>query len=447
MAEFSPIITGLRPRRTRVSSFTFLNRPQETPRDDYRTTLALQQNRIAFESINSSITNLSAQVSALNSSLIGIAQEVKQTSALDQAREAQKRRQEEILAEQQLREGKESVVERKMQTSLLAPVRKVGAKAQFTLSRLGNFFMILLGGFLGNMAIQTLGALISGDKEKLEELKKKFLDNIGVVSGIFLLFSGGFGTILGSISRLTATLGGALFKNLLLRPVNALLGLVKSGAALVPGVTRSGKLTNSNAGTSAKQSRSTKPAATRAKGFAGGGIFKRLPILAGTIQGVSDIMSGESMGRTGAGLLGMGTLGVAASFMNPYAGLAVFLLGSGSASNFAKDIYEQSGIEQQFPELGTNVKDIKGGIFNIFQGMAGTQVDIQRSSNQQTPDLVSTDSQGNVTIINTESQTNGGKIVAPQKDLGRANYLPNVPSSNPENFYVMYSRVQYNVVG
>jgi hypothetical protein len=74
-------------------------------------------------------------------------------------------------------------------------------------------------------------------------------------------------------------------------------------------------------------------------------------------------------------------------------------------------------------------------------------VDIQRSSNQQTPDLVSTDSQGNVTIINTESQTNGGKIVAPQKDLGRANYLPNVPSSNPENFYVMYSRVQYNVVG
>ena len=446
MAEFSPIITGLRPRRTRVSAFTFLNRPQEKPRDDYRTTLALQQNRIAFESINSSIATLSAQVSALNTSLIGIAQEVKQTSALDQAREAQKQRQEQILAEQQLREGKESVVERKMQTSLLAPVRKVGAKAQFTLSRLGNFFMVLLGGFLGNMAIQTLGALISGDKEKLEELKKKFFDNIGIVSGLFLLFSGGFGTILGSISRLTATLGGALFKNLLLRPVNALLGLVKSGAALLPGATRSGQRNGNNAGTPAKPSKSTKPSA-KPRGFAGGGIFKRLPVLAGTIQGISDIFSGESIGRTGAGLVGMGGLGLATSFLNPYAGLAVFLLGSGSASNFAKDIYEQSGLEQQFPELGTNITDVKGGIFNIFQNMAGSQVDIQRNNNQQMPDLVSTDSQGNVTVINTESQSGGGSVVAPQRDLGRANYLPNIPSSNPDNFYVMYSRVQYNVIG
>ncbi len=77
--------------------------------------------------------------------------------------------------------------------------------------------------------------MISGDKERLEELKQKFLKNIGVVGGIFLLFSGGLTTILGYLTRLGARLGSAVFRNLLIRPVNALINLVKEG---VKGVAR-----------------------------------------------------------------------------------------------------------------------------------------------------------------------------------------------------------------
>ena len=264
MAEFSSPIAGgsLRIRRSRVSSFSFLNRPQEQQsREDFRTTLALQQNRLAFDNINSSLINLSNQVNVLSASLDGIAQRVREDSALDQAREAQKIRQEEILAEQQLKEGKESVVERKMQSSLLKPIGKIGNKARFTLGRLSNFFMILLAGFLGNIALSTISALISGDKERLEELKQKFLKNIGVVTGIFLLFSGGLTTILGYIARINVKLGSSVFRNLLLRPVNALINLVKEG---VKGVAKGLGLAPKAAATTAATTAAATTAATTA---------------------------------------------------------------------------------------------------------------------------------------------------------------------------------------
>jgi len=459
MAEFSsPIASGLRIRRSRVSSFTFLNRSQEQPREDFRTTLALQQNRLAFESINSSLINLSAQVSALSASLSTIGEQVRQTSAVEQAREAQKQRQEQILAEQQLREGKESVVERKMQNALIRPIQKVGQKAQFTLGRLANFFNILIGGFLGNLAIQTISALVTGDKEKLDQLKKKFLDNIGIVAGIFLALNGGFGFIFSILSRLTARLAGAAFRNLLIRPVQLLLDLVRNAAGnLLPGRNRRNPNRNRNRGNNtlpggggrnrpgSNTGGRTGPGGTRPRtrpqtqrprvprGRPGvGGFLNTLPFI---FQGVNDLTSGESFNSTIGGLGGLASL----LLLPPVLRLPAFIFGGGAASDLGRQVLTPT-LSKLFPQLDRNAQ---GDLIDSLEDSALGQLDINGNRNNDLPQL--RDEQGNVTIINGGSSQSGqGSIPAVSGD---ANYLPAVGSSNPDNFYVLYSQIQYNVVG
>mgnify|MGYP007000337232 len=75
------------------------------------------------------------------------------SDTLERQREAAKRNREAILAEQGLREGKESQIESRIQQALTFPVRRLAQKTQFGLSRLTNFFLILAGGWLTNTVV------------------------------------------------------------------------------------------------------------------------------------------------------------------------------------------------------------------------------------------------------------------------------------------------------
>lgn len=455
MAEFSsPIAGGLRIRRTKVSSFSFLNRSQNQQVGvDYGTTLALQQNSIAFNNINSSLVNISAQVNALSASLDGIAQRVREDSALDQAREAQKVRQEQILAEQKLREGKESVVERKMQSALLRPVRKIGNKARFTLGRLANFFMILLGGFLGNMALSTISALISGDKEKLEELKEKFLKNIGAVTGIFLLFSGGLTTILGYLTRLGARLGSAVFRNLLIRPVNALINLIKEGVKKVgTGLGLKLKKPPSKAPPAKPAPPAKKAPPTTKSGGGKNTSTSGKPASSGTFaSGIftfgTELLFGSTIGESGASASGMGAGVMAAHLLgNLVLGnrlrsiQTIIKLFSGyTASQAFRELYGQTNLNEN-PTLGTSID-----IFGAFTGDPIIKTPEIKSSNngQEVSSLKEPDTGGNVTVINNESTASAANVQK-NKNLGSANYLPSVPTALADNFFATHSQLVYN---
>ena len=52
----------------------------------------------------------------------------------------------------------------------------------------------------------------------------------------------------------------------------------------------------------------------------------------------------------------------------------------------------------------------------------------------------------NVSVVNVDGGTKGQQQDIPAA-VGEATYLPPVASSNPDNFYLMYSQIQYNVVG
>ena len=110
--------------RGRVSPYTFLGRFQQgsQQQESAQTNIAVRQNQIALSNVNNSLVRISEQVNILSLSLNNISDQIKESSVIESIKEQQKARQETILAEQQIREGKESQVERKIQTALVTIV-------------------------------------------------------------------------------------------------------------------------------------------------------------------------------------------------------------------------------------------------------------------------------------------------------------------------------------
>ena len=120
----SPIAGGIRGIRRSVSSSIFTGRAVPPPaQPDPQTTSLLSQNSLSLTNVSSQLSSISAQIGQLNGSLETIKQNLAISDQLDRQREAAKQKREAILAEQGLREGKESELERKIQTALLCPVR------------------------------------------------------------------------------------------------------------------------------------------------------------------------------------------------------------------------------------------------------------------------------------------------------------------------------------
>tara|TARA_B100000424_G_scaffold146924_1_gene111997 strand:+ start:895 stop:2535 length:1641 start_codon:yes stop_codon:yes gene_type:complete len=213
----SPIAGSLRGIRRSVSSNVFTGRavPPPVAQPDPQTTSLISQNTLALNTISGQLSNISDSVRNLNGSLGALRTNLELSDSLDRQREAAKQRREAILAEQGLREGKESELENKIQNALLSPVRKIAEKAQGFLSRLANFFFILLGGWLANTTIEFLKLLSGKNIEKFNEFKAKLGKDLLAIGAIILI--GGVG-----IKKLIS-LTGVLAANALRVTSNALI--------------------------------------------------------------------------------------------------------------------------------------------------------------------------------------------------------------------------------
>ena len=230
MAEFSsPILGGIRVARSTVSSSVFGGNPRASASSgpDPTTISILSRNELALTSVSNQIAGMSQQIMSLSASLQQIGTSIANDSALDRQRELQKQNQERILAQQQLREGKESIIEKKMQNALISPVAKIAAKARFTLDKVGKFFTILLGGWIANQSIQAIQALITRNKKRLEEIKNNVIKNLGVVGGILLAVNGGLSALAKITTRLITKITSSVVNGLFLNPVKALIKAVK----------------------------------------------------------------------------------------------------------------------------------------------------------------------------------------------------------------------------
>ena len=231
----SPLAGGLRGIRRSISSNVFGGgrRQAVQAQPDTITTNLLQQNSLSLENISAQLNNISAQVSGLNGSLLSIKENLGVSDQLERQREAAKQNREAILAEQGLREGKESQIESRIQSALTFPVRRLAEKTQFGLSRLANFFLILTGGWLTNTFINLIRASADGNIELLNQLKTALTRALAVGSGTLLALSIGFKNILRGVGFLGTSALRLGQGGLLARPFRSIARGLRTGALIL----------------------------------------------------------------------------------------------------------------------------------------------------------------------------------------------------------------------
>ena len=494
MAEYSsPISGGLNVARTSVSSRAFTGRAMAPIGPDPTTTALLSRNELGLSTVSNQLGGMAQQMNAFGATLERISFYITQDSALQRQRDAQKANQDRILAEQQLREGKESIIERKIQGALISPVTKVAAKAQFTLSRLMGFFGALLGGWLIDQGIQAIQAQAEGNTQKLEEIRDNVLKNVGLIGGIYLAIRTGLFGLINIAARITQKIGKGVLNGLFVKPVQALINATsapfKSGG---------------NKPATTAPSTSTSAPSTK------GNILSSMaaPLIGGTIDFGLDVASGEDPGRAAAGTTGAFTLSAAAAgfgkkLFGSVGGLAFGLGGYALGKGYGKSVYDSftggtnpfdfsAGSKEESAAKITPMETMMGdkkeeeskidfsqppqfGTIDLglnYTGETFADADKTKTAESVTPSTEAKTQATQATIAPLKTQQDTQSKVesvgplpepapvvippaapeptapAPSGPSGsgsEANTVPNFATSNPDNFYVLYSQVHFNV--
>ena len=419
-AAFTSFNISAPPRRP-ISSLALFQR--QSAEGDEKLAAAVKSNQTAITSINSTLASVTIQVSALNKSLVQVAEQIKQSAAIENLRMAQERKQEMMLADRNLRRGAENNLERGIQAALFAPVQRIGAKATFTLTRLVNFFNVLLGGFLVGRALNLITALVNDDKEALKKIGDTIVGQLAAAGGIFLAINGGLLIALNSLTRLATFLTQVAVSNLLIKPIRLIFNIAKglvaaiaAGASglfnnvpIAPNINPQNKKPNTNNKNRSANRLGTIFAALANFGFAaeqirqGGDPGRELT---GASGGLLSFILSQSVGRRlmASPNFGMKALGLGVQVLGPLLGYPLATTGY--------DLVTQSvGLEAISGNVSTDIS---------------AQFDKIKTNN---------------IIVNQEQPSQP----APFGAEGRAALLTFAPSFNRNNMYVAFSHIQYNV--
>jgi hypothetical protein len=384
---------------------------------------------------------------------------------LEQQQDLQEQKQEKVLAEQGARAGKESLLERKIQSALLAPVRFVAAQTQSILERLKSFFTTLLLGWLTNQLIETLKANAEGNKTKLQQIfdavtvaLSTTFKGLSLIARTFSFITKVIFGVTKVVAKLTAGIIEGLFKG-----VKNLGKFVADGAKGLLGI---GAKPAAKAGTEAAVKATEKAVGKEAiKGTIG-----KIPVgslLTGAAFGGMRLMEGDV---TGAG-------------MEAASAISATLPGWGTALSYTIDAaiinrdfggFKGTAFEKKEPGAKPTKPAAKTKPANAKKPSASTlkmptsasqsaTTDTAASETTSTPQLQATpaqtqslqtslsnigpapQAQPNVVMMSSMA---GGQPQEPQMTSsgGAASDVPAISSSNPSNFYTLYSQVNYNVV-
>ena len=380
-----------------------------------------------IQAVNSStersLIQINTSIVALQQSLKVISDGMDVSDKLEKIKDANDRARERQLAEQALRDGKEQVVERRMQSALSAPLKKIGAKARSILGSLVEFFNITLLGFMGLKTVELISALASGNKEKLEEIKDKILKQLAIAGGIFIAINAGFAIALRSLLRLGAYITRVAAANLLKKPIDLLINLVTSGRFS----------NNINRGPTFIPPNQGRP---------GGGVPN--VGLTNTFFGFSaflDELNQRGSGQIPEALVDTGLRLGAFSFINnrvlrAYKGRK----GGGLYGILAELAFDQFVGRSAFDPIA----DFGGGVIRDFTGMAPVIEGLSMDTQQTQQLFAQTDDDNvNVFLVNGEQRAS----ITSTGTTEQVSTLPSVSSANPDNPYILNSIIEYNIIG
>jgi hypothetical protein len=454
--------------------------------------------------VQEQVGNVGTNIKQLSGSIDGISRAITTDSILEQNRTKQEQEEQRRATEQGLRAGRESLLERAMQAALISPVQKIAQKAQSILSKVAQFFATLFIGWFTNQGIEVLKALTEGNGKKLEEIRDNVLKGLGIAAGTLFLLNGGFFAIAGTITRLSLKIGGWLLSNTVGRFFGALGNLLKSAGNAIVSTAKAGvaAITGSGAkaaasveakvatkaGTEVAAKTATKVGAeTAAKGAGklGSRLVPGLQTAAGIGFGSYELSQGRPISAAFDFASAIpGPIGWA--FLAGGAGYA--LAGSPGQGKPKEKTSTKAAVTPQTPVIPKNKEPNAPAAENqqsFNQTMSGlsaqaSQIDWTKPAQygegnvpieKGTPAQVS--SQSTQADIKTPAQTNKlttlplnvGPSPEPTPNIiyrrvgssaqqtsgaaptgGSVNEVPAISASNPDNFYVLYSQVNYNVV-
>ena len=440
MAELSSPILGMQVRRSVIPANAILGRSEQpvATGPDPQTALALRRNQLALQTVNTSIGGITNQIAVLSNSLRTISTQIQQSSVLEQAKQAEENKQQRILSEQRLREGKEGILEKKIQSALAKPLQKVGGAAQKSLFNLGRFFQILLLGTLGSRLLRVIGDLSSEGKLSLGNLFDKVKKDLAIVGTIFVAINGGFVLALRTLTSLTARLTSFAFRNLLLRPINLVLGIVGGVLRKLSGRIRNVPRLPAPSVPAPPAPGNSSNRGGRTSNTNTGGLRGPLGNLTRGVRNIAilNALFGEDFDKSIVGGLG-GAAGMLATSLIPIPGARI--LGGMYGSSLAMDLYERSGLSipglsQSLDDLG--IPDFGDGARFLFERLTKSEADLKADQDR-----------ANTVIINNSGNDGGTTEVPSSGGSGTGTSLLSVPSGNRDNPYMLHSLIQYNIGG
>lgn len=202
------------------------NKRKEDEEQSARLSKGQEQSFLGF---NSSLQGLRIDIAKLGTGLSTIALLLQQDAVEDQTKIRQDQEKQRLLTERQVRVGRESEIEQKIQNAVAEPVQRLVPQINDIFGKIGTALGILFGGWLTNQVVQAIKASEEGNTKLFNDVKFNIIKNLGIVGGGLLAIRAGFTLITKTIGRIAS----GLSKLLIAKPLAI-------AAALLPKIPKPG---------------------------------------------------------------------------------------------------------------------------------------------------------------------------------------------------------------
>jgi len=221
----SPEVRNALLKKSTIDASVFQNIENRRAQTDAQNAELSKGQNEAFLGFNSTLQAIRADIVKLGTGLSGISLLLQQDALEDQNKIKVEQEKERLLAERQIRIGKESAIEQKIQNAVAEPVQRLVPKVNDIFGRIGTALGILFGGWLTKQVVDAIKASEEGNTKLFNEIRFNIVKNVGIVIGGLVAIRAGFSLI----KRTIGTIARGLTKLLIAKPLAL-------AASLIPGL-------------------------------------------------------------------------------------------------------------------------------------------------------------------------------------------------------------------
>jgi hypothetical protein len=224
-------------KKSTIDASVFQNIENKRAQSDIQNAELSRGQNEALLGFNSTLQAIRTDIVKLGTGLSGIALLLQQDAAEDQNKVRADQEKERRLAERQIRIGKENEIEQKIQNAIAEPVQKLVPQVNDIFGKIGAALGILFGGWLTNQTVQAIKASEEGNTKLFNDIRFNILKNIGIAVGGLVAIRTGFSLI----KRTIGGIASGLTKLLIAKPLALASTLLsRAGGGPKPGGKPSG---------------------------------------------------------------------------------------------------------------------------------------------------------------------------------------------------------------